>query len=62
MKALLDRGLVRILGKKDVPGRPLLYRTAKRFLEVFGLGSLADLPTLRQVEELQMAEETDGTA
>jgi segregation and condensation protein B len=61
IKALLDRGLLRILGKKDVPGRPLLYGTAKRFLEVFGLRSLADLPTLRQVAELPAAEETGGT-
>lgn len=62
LKALLDRGLVRILGKKDVPGRPLLYGTAKRFLEAFGLRSLADLPSLRQVEEFPAEEESGESA
>ncbi|MBI2893753.1 MAG: SMC-Scp complex subunit ScpB [Deltaproteobacteria bacterium] len=52
MKLLLERGLVRILGKKDEPGRPLLYGTTAAFLELFGLRSLRDLPTLRQFTEL----------
>jgi segregation and condensation protein B len=51
-RSLLERGLVRVVGKKDVPGRPLLYGTTKKFLEVFGLSSLTDLPTLRQIEDL----------
>lgn len=52
LKNLVDRKLVRIAGHREVPGRPLVYATTKRFLEVFGLGKLDDLPTLREVEEL----------
>jgi segregation and condensation protein B len=52
MKMLLDRDLVRILGKKDEPGRPLLYGTTAVFLELFGLRSLKDLPSLREFTEL----------
>jgi segregation and condensation protein B len=52
MKMLLDRELVRILGKKDEPGRPLLYGTTTTFLEFFGLKSLKDLPSLREFTEL----------
>jgi segregation and condensation protein B len=52
LKLLLERDLVRILGKKDEPGRPLLYGTTGHFLEFFGLKSLKDLPTLREFTEL----------
>lgn len=52
LKMLLERDLVRILGKKDEPGRPLLYGTTAQFLEFFGLKSLKDLPTLRELTEL----------
>jgi segregation and condensation protein B len=52
LKTLLERDLVRILGKKDEPGRPLLYGTTAHFLEFFGLRSIADLPTLREFTEL----------
>jgi segregation and condensation protein B len=52
LKTLLDKHLVRILGKKDIPGRPLLYGTTGEFLEFFGLDSLADLPTLKEFSEL----------
>ncbi|MBS2024520.1 MAG: SMC-Scp complex subunit ScpB, partial [Deltaproteobacteria bacterium] len=51
-KALLERKLIRILGKKDEPGRPLLYGTTKEFLEVFNLRDLTQLPTLREFQEL----------
>ena len=44
LKSLVDRGLVRITGRADQPGSPLLYGTTKDFLERFGLGSLKDLP------------------
>jgi segregation and condensation protein B len=43
---------VRILGKKDEPGRPILYGTTADFLEFFGLRTLSDLPTLREFTEL----------
>ena len=52
VRGLLDRRLLRIAGHRDVPGRPLLYATSRRFLEVFGLESLKDLPALRELEEL----------
>jgi segregation and condensation protein B len=52
LKLLLERDLVRILGKKDEPGRPLLYGTTTAFLELFGLKSLKDLPTLKEFTEL----------
>jgi len=52
LKLLLERDLVRILGKKDEPGRPLLYGTTNHFLEFFGLKSVKDLPTLREFTEL----------
>jgi len=52
MKLLLERDLVRILGKRDEPGRPLIYGTTGNFLEFFGLKSLKDLPTLREFTEL----------
>jgi len=50
--SLLERKLVRIAGHREVPGHPMLYATSRRFLEVFGLASLSDLPTLREIEEL----------
>ena len=52
LKLLLERDLVRILGKKDEPGRPLLYGTTTQFLEFFGMKSLKDLPTLHEFTEL----------
>jgi segregation and condensation protein B len=52
LKMLLERDLVKILGKKDEPGRPLLYGTTPAFLEFFGLRSLKDLPSLREFTEL----------
>ena len=53
LKALLDKKLVRILGKAEDVGRPLLYGTSKTFLEFFHLQSLTDLPTLRQLHEIE---------
>ncbi len=52
LKLLLERHLVRILGKKEEPGRPLIYGTTSTFLELFGLRTLRDLPTLREFTEL----------
>jgi segregation and condensation protein B len=52
LKTLLDKHLVRILGKKDVPGKPAIYGTTREFLELFGLSDLAALPTLKEFSEL----------
>ncbi len=51
LSTLLDRRLIRIEGRKEAPGRPLLYGTTREFLEVFGLGDLSALPTLRELGE-----------
>ncbi|MDD5712436.1 MAG: SMC-Scp complex subunit ScpB [Smithellaceae bacterium] len=53
LKKLLDKKLVRIVGRKDVPGKPIIYGTTKKFLEVFDLKDLSELPTLRELKELQ---------
>ena len=52
LRMLLDRKLVRILGRKEIPGRPLIYATTRQFLEVFNLKDLKDLPTPREIEAL----------
>jgi segregation and condensation protein B len=52
LKGLLERDLIRIIGKKDEPGRPMLYGTTPAFLEAFSLKNLRDLPTLREYTEL----------
>jgi len=52
IRKLLEMELVDVQGRADSLGRPLLYETTPRFLEQFGLGTLEDLPTLREVEEL----------
>jgi segregation and condensation protein B len=52
LKVLLERELVQIVGRKEEPGRPLLYGTTVKFLEFFNLTSLRDLPDLREFKEL----------
>lgn len=52
MRMLLERKLVRILGRKELPGRPMIYGTTKHFLEVFDLKDLKDLPTPKEMAEL----------
>ncbi len=51
LKTLMERRLVRVVGKKDVPGKPFLFGTTREFMEVFGLASLSDLPSMREIEE-----------
>lgn len=48
LKTLLEKNLVKIVGRKDVPGRPMLYGTTKEFLDHFGLKSLKELPALNE--------------
>lgn len=57
LKNLLDKKLIRILGKKDIPGKPLIYGTTREFLETFNLKELAALPTLKEIQELAGAED-----
>jgi len=53
---LLDRRLVKILGRKEAPGRPLMYGTTQEFMQYFGLKDLAELPTLKEFEEMNIPE------
>ena len=63
LRVLLERKFIRVLGRRDIPGRPLIYATTKRFLEVFDLKNLKDLPTPKEIEEFgrELSEEMDET-
>jgi segregation and condensation protein B len=52
LRLLMERKLVRVLGRREIPGRPLIYATTKQFLEVFDLKNLKELPTPKEIEEL----------
>lgn len=64
LKTLCEKNLVRIVGKKDEPGKPMLYGTTPEFLELFQLKNLKDLPTLKDYrdleEEFQKQQGADG--
>lgn len=51
LSQLLEKGLIKIMGRKEVPGKPFIYGTTRKFLEVMGLKDLAALPTLKEIEE-----------
>ncbi len=51
LKTLMDRRLVKVMGKKDVPGKPFLFGTSREFMETFSLGSLSELPSMRDIED-----------
>jgi segregation and condensation protein B len=53
MRGLMERGWVKIVGQRDVPGRPSLYSTTKEFLDYFGLQHLRELPELPELPDLQ---------
>ncbi|PKN72331.1 MAG: SMC-Scp complex subunit ScpB [Deltaproteobacteria bacterium HGW-Deltaproteobacteria-10] len=59
LRGLLDKKLVRIVGRKDVPGKPIIYGTTKKFLEVFNLKDLSELPTLRELKEMNEQKEPE---
>jgi segregation and condensation protein B len=50
LRALMERNLVKIVGREEIPGNPVLYGTTKEFLEVFGLNSVQDLPKPEEVK------------
>ena len=52
LRTLLEKGLIRIMGRKELPGRPLIYGTTRRFLEVFDLESIDSLPKLKEIKAL----------
>lgn len=51
LRMLMEKKLIRALGRKDIPGRPLIYATTKQFLAIFDLKDLKDLPSLKEIEE-----------
>ena len=57
VRNLMERRLVKIVGKKDVPGKPMLYGTTMEFLQYFGLKDLSSLPTLKEFQELEAGED-----
>ena len=64
LKTLLDRKLIATAGRKAVLGKPIMYKTTREFLVQFGLSSLAELPTLKEFEELgrmALSDSDDGT-
>ena len=70
LRVLLERNLIRVLGRKDIPGRPLIYGTTRRFLEVFDLKDLKELPSPEEIESvarekfdlIEELEQTDAEA
>ena len=62
LRVLLERKFIRVLGRKEIAGRPLIYATTKRFLEVFDLKNLKDLPTPKEIEEFGSALSEDMNA
>ncbi|WP_456414493.1 SMC-Scp complex subunit ScpB [Thiolapillus sp.] len=57
MRTLLEREWVRVVGQRDVPGKPSLYGTTREFLDYFGLKSLDELPTLAEIRDLDVINE-----
>jgi len=57
LRTLLEKGLIKMMGRKDIPGRPIVYGTTKAFLELFSLSALSDLPTLKEIQPPYAPEE-----
>ena len=53
LKSLMDKDLIKIVGRSDDPGQPMLYATTPQFLELFGINSLSELPPLKDVEDIK---------
>jgi segregation and condensation protein B len=56
VNTLVERNLVRAVGRKDVPGRPFLFGTTAEFLQLFNLKDLSELPTLKEMDEITLPE------
>ena len=61
LRMLGEKGLIKIMGRKELPGRPLIYGTTKRFLEVFDLKDIESLPKLKEIEGLGEDEDKSTT-
>ena len=59
VKTLVERGLIREVGRKDAPGRPILYRTTEQFLEFLGLDDLSELPKLEESVGAEKSEQRE---
>ena len=57
LRTLLEKGLIAMVGRKEMPGRPMVYVTTKAFLELFSLNALSDLPTPKEVQPPPVPEE-----
>jgi len=55
LKTLMEKDLIKIMGRKDLPGKPLIYGTTKRFLEVFDLKDISDLPKMSEIKDFGLA-------
>jgi segregation and condensation protein B len=60
VRALLEKDLIRVMGRKNLPGRPLIYGTTKKFLEVFDLKDIDSLPKLKEFNALGGQDETQS--
>jgi segregation and condensation protein B len=58
VNTLVERNLIRAVGRKDVPGRPFLFGTTPEFLQLFNLKDLTELPTLKEMDEITLPEPT----
>jgi segregation and condensation protein B len=61
LRTLMEKDLIKIFGRKNIPGRPLIYGTTKKFLEVFDLKDLDSLPKLKEIQTLGSDETTGAT-
>ncbi len=50
LRTLMEKGLIKMTGRKELPGRPIVYGTTQTFLELFGLSKLSDLPTIKEIQ------------
>lgn len=57
LRTLMEKGIIRIMGRKKLPGRPLIYGTTNKFLEIFDLKDLQSLPRLKEIKEFSPDEE-----
>jgi segregation and condensation protein B len=60
VNSLLERDLIRIIGRENTPGRPILYGTTDKFLKVLGINSIEDLPKLKEINEILKTEKLEG--
>jgi len=61
LRVLLERKMIRVMGRKEIPGRPMIYGTTQTFLEMFDLKDLKDLPTPQEIEDFNKNEEAVST-